>query len=243
MLSNAEEGNIKNQYIDATFGTNVNEHEIFVNESPEKMNNGNNVNDNNYMLDAPNTLINQNNKNNENNKTSNSASSYGLNENIEEYGEGGNSLIKKMNNINSKQYPSSQIQNKDNKNPEIRITGEKIIYINKNVEKTQNSPNKFIMKRKLLKEIYIYNIKEKRFESIKDFKRDINIFKRFYQFSIYLNAKNNLYITLLNNTFESANIINVFEFICVFGKYSFTFFIPLPVIPSNIVILILLSII
>ena len=51
------------------------------------------------------------------------------------------------------------------------------------------------MKRKLLKEIYIYNIKDKRFESIKDFKRDANIFKRFYQFSIYLNAKNNLYIT------------------------------------------------
>ena len=199
MYSNAEEGNAKNQYINATFGTNIKEHEIFVNESPEKMNNGNNANDNNYMLDSPNTLINQNIKNNENNinenKTSKSASSYGLNENIEEYGEGGNSLIKKMNNINNKQYPSSQIQSKDNKNPEVKITGEKIIYINKNALKTPNSPNKFIMKRRLLKEIYIYNIKDKRFESIKDFKRDINIFKRFYQFSIYLNAKNNLYIT------------------------------------------------
>ena len=196
MLSNAEEQNIKNKYIDATFGTNVNEHEIFVNESPDKMTNENISCNNNFMLDAPNSFINQNidnsknNNINENNKTNNSSGSYGLNENIEEYGEGGNSLIKKMNDLNNKEYQTSKVQNKENKIPE-----DKIIYINKNVKKLENTQNKFIMKRKLLKEIYIYNIKEKRFQSIKDFKRDINIFKRFYQFSIYLNAKNNLYIT------------------------------------------------
>ena len=196
MLSNAEEQNIKNKYIDATFGTNVNEHEIFVNESPDKMTNENISCNNNFMLDAPNSFINKNidnsknNNINENNKTNNSSGSYGLNENIEEYGEGGNSLIKKMNDLNNKEYQTSKVQNKENKIPE-----DKIIYINKNVKKLENTQNKFIMKRKLLKEIYIYNIKEKRFQSIKDFKRDINIFKRFYQFSIYLNAKNNLYIT------------------------------------------------
>ena len=197
VLSNAEEGRIKNQYIDATFGTNVNEHEIFVNESPNKINNENFSNNNNFILDAPNTLINQNNdldnnniNGNNNDKNNKTTSSYGFNDNIEEYGEGGNSLIKKMNDINKKEYQTSKVQNKEN----IKKAQEERISFNKNNQKSQ-SMNKYIMKRKLLKEIYIYNIKENRFESKKDFKRDANIFKRFYQFSIYLNAKNNLYIT------------------------------------------------
>ena len=192
VLSNMEEGNIKNQYIDATFGTNVNEHEIFVNESPNRSNNDNN---NNFILDAPNTLINKNNMNdineqNNNNKTNKSSSSYGFNDNIDEYGEGGNSLIKKMNDLNKKEYQTVRVQNKESKSGEIIIPEN-----NQGLPKLPSNINKYIMKRKLLKEIYVYNIKEKRFESIKDFKRDLNIFKRFFQFSIYLNAKNNLYIT------------------------------------------------
>ena len=204
VLSNMEEGNIKNKYIDATFGTNINEHEIFVNESPNKINNdNNNDNNNNFVLDAPNTLINQNNMNNinennknndNNNKTNKSNSSNGFNDNIDEYGEGGNSLIRKMNELNKKEYQAARVQIKDNKNDEIKIQ-ENNKNINKNLPKLSLNINKYIMKRKLLKEIYVYNIKAKRFESIKDFKRDINIFKRFFQFSIYLNAKNNLYIT------------------------------------------------
>ncbi len=191
VLSNAEEAHIKNQYSDATFGTNINEHEIFVNESPNKIVNiDNNGNNNDFRLDSPNTLINKdnnmnNNKNDINNKTSKSTSSCGFNDNIDEYGEGGNSLIKKMNDINKKEYQTLKTQNKDNNNSESKMNNKKM-YVNQ---------NKYVMKRKLLKEIYVYNIKEKRFESVKDFKRDMNFFKRFYQFSIYLNARNNLYIT------------------------------------------------
>ena len=206
VLSNAEEVNVKNKYIDATFGINANEHEIFVNENPDKMNNDN---DNNFMLDAPNTLINKENNmnnnegenkndNNLNNKTSKSTSSCGFNDNIDEYGEGGNSLIKKMNNLNRKEFQTVRTHNTKSKSGEIKMIENKInnkINSNKNIQRLSLNSNKYIMKRKLLKEIYVYNIKEKRFESIKDFKRDINIFKRFYQFSIYLNAKNNLYIT------------------------------------------------
>ena len=209
VLSNAEEANIKNQYIDHTFGTNVNEHEIFVNDSPKKNNQENNGGNNNFILDAPNTLIKNNmnnnysndekedksnNNDNNNNKTSKSSGSCGFNENIDEYGEGGNSLIKKMNDLNKKEYQTVKVQNK--RSGEIKTSEDKVNNVNnKNLQNVSYLTNKYIMKRKLLKEIYIYNIKEKRFESIKDFKRDINIFKRFYQFSIYLNARNNLYIT------------------------------------------------
>ena len=93
-----------------------------------------------------------------------------------------------MNDINKKEFQTLKVQNKENKIDESKMQDGRIINHNYNI-------NKYIMKRKLLKEIYVYNIKDKRFQSIKDFKRDINIFKRFYQFSIYLNAKNNLYIT------------------------------------------------
>ena len=139
VMSNAEEGNIKNQYIDATFGTNVNEHEIFVNESPNKINNENNINNNNnFILDEPNTLINNNinnnidesgNKNN-NDKNNKTTSSCGFNDNIDEYGEGGNSLIRKMNNINKKEYQTSRVQNKAS-NGEIKMSEDKIIHNNK----------------------------------------------------------------------------------------------------------------
>ena len=213
VLSNAEEGNIKNQYINATFGTNVNEREIFINDSPKKTNIENTKN-NNFILDEPSTLINKNhsminitdstkkeknndndNDKNNNNKTYRSSSSCGFNDNIDEYGEGGNSLIKKMNNINKKEFQTLRARSKENKTIEIKLP-DISNSINKSLTKIVfPSSNKFIMKRKLLKEIYLYNIKEKKFESVKDFKRDTNIFKRFYQFSIYLNAKNNLYIT------------------------------------------------
>ena len=58
-----------------------------------------------------------------------------------------------------------------------------------------NQPSKYILKRKLLKEIISYNISNNKFESIKDYKRDTSKFKKFLQFSIYINAKNCLYIT------------------------------------------------
>ena len=208
LLSNQDEVNV-HQYIDATFDANVNEHEIFVNESPEKLNNDSS-NNNNFELDEPNTLINKdNNEKNMNNnlevKMVKSQSSCGFNDNIEEYGEGGNSLIKKINKLNKKEFNTLQVQNnepKDNINNNninnINITGK--IFLNKNnstdkIYLNSKFHNKYIMKRKLLKEIYIYNIKERRLESIKDFKKDQNLFKRFFQFSIYLNAKNNLYIS------------------------------------------------
>ena len=210
LLSNQDEVNV-HQYIDATFDANANEHEILLNESPEKLNNDSS-NNNNYILDEPNTLINkdnnyQNNLNNNNPdmKMVKSQSSCGFNENIEEYGEGGNSLIRKINNLNKKEFNTIQVKNNEPKNNNninninnINITGK--IFLNKNnsTDKIYLNPkihNKYIMKRKLLKEIYIYNIKEKRLESIKDFKKDQNLFKRFFQFSIYLNAKNNLYIS------------------------------------------------
>ena len=209
LLSNQDEVNV-HQYIDATFDANANEHEILLNESPEKLNNDSS--NNNYILDEPNTLINkdnnyQNNLNNNNQdmKMVKSQSSCGFNENIEEYGEGGNSLIRKINNLNKKEFNTIQVKNNEPKNNNninninnINITGK--IFLNKNnsTDKIYLNPkihNKYIMKRKLLKEIYIYNIKEKRLESIKDFKKDQNLFKRFFQFSIYLNAKNNLYIS------------------------------------------------
>ena len=210
LLSNQDEVNV-HQYIDATFDANANEHEILLNESPEKLSNDSS-NNNNYILDEPNTLINkdnnyQNNLNNNNPdmKMVKSQSSCGFNENIEEYGEGGNSLIRKINNLNKKEFNTIQVKNNEPKNNNninninnINITGK--IFLNKNnsTDKIYLNPkihNKYIMKRKLLKEIYIYNIKEKRLESIKDFKKDQNLFKRFFQFSIYLNAKNNLYIS------------------------------------------------
>ena len=210
LLSNQDEVNV-HQYIDATFDANANEHEILLNESQEKLNNDSS-NNNNYILDEPNTLINkdnnyQNNLNNNNPdmKMVKSQSSCGFNENIEEYGEGGNSLIRKINNLNKKEFNTIQVKNNEPKNNNninninnINITGK--IFLNKNnsTDKIYLNPkihNKYIMKRKLLKEIYIYNIKEKRLESIKDFKKDQNLFKRFFQFSIYLNAKNNLYIS------------------------------------------------
>ena len=210
LLSNQDEVNV-HQYIDATFDANANEHEILLNESPEKLNNDSS-NNNNYILDEPNTLINKDNNyqnhlnnNNPDMKMVKSQSSCGFNENIEEYGEGGNSLIRKINNLNKKEFNTIQVKNNEPKNNNninninnINITGK--IFLNKNnsTDKIYLNPkihNKYIMKRKLLKEIYIYNIKEKRLESIKDFKKDQNLFKRFFQFSIYLNAKNNLYIS------------------------------------------------
>ena len=205
LLSNQDEVNVQ-QYINATFDANANEHEILVNESPEKSNQENN--NNKLLLDEKNTLINKDNNNENNNindtdiKLVKSASSCGFNENIEEYGEGGNSLIRKMNKINKKEFNTIQVRNepKDNinNNNNINITGK--IFLNKNnstdkIYLNSKTHNKYIMKRKLLKEIYIYNIKERRLESIKDFRKDSNLFKRFFQFSIYLNAKNNLYIS------------------------------------------------
>ena len=205
LLSNQDEVNVQ-QYINATFDANANEHEILVNESPEKSNQENN--NNKILLDEKNTLINKDNNNENNNindtdiKLVKSASSCGFNENIEEYGEGGNSLIRKMNKINKKEFNTIQVRNepKDNinNNNNINITGK--IFLNKNnstdkIYLNSKTHNKYIMKRKLLKEIYIYNIKERRLESIKDFRKDSNLFKRFFQFSIYLNAKNNLYIS------------------------------------------------
>ena len=201
LLSNQDEVN-QHQYIDATFDANENEHEILVNESPEKLNNNDN---NNYVLDEPNNLINkENNKNNSDIKMVKSASSCGFNENMEEYGEGGNSLIRK---INNKEFntvatkPNNEPKDNLNKINNINITGKIFLSKNNSTDKIymnnsrSKSQTKYIMKRKMLKEIYIYNIKEHRLESIKDFKKDQNIFKRFFQFSIYLNAKNNLYIT------------------------------------------------
>lgn len=209
LLSNQDEVNV-HQYIDATFDANANEHEILLNESPKKLNNDSS--NNNYILDEPNTLINKDNNyennlnnNNQDLKMVKSQSSCGFNDNIEEYGEGGNSLIRKINNLNKKEFNTIQVKNNEPKNNNninninnINITGK--IFLNKNnsTDKIYLNPkihNKYIMKRKLLKEIYIYNIKEKRLESIKDFKKDQNLFKRFFQFSIYLNAKNNLYIS------------------------------------------------
>ena len=205
LLSNQDEVNVQ-QYINATFDANANEHEILVNESPEKSNQENK--NNKLLLDEKNTLINKDNNNENNNindtdiKLVKSASSCGFNENIEEYGEGGNSLIRKMNKINKKEFNTIQVRNepKDNinNNNNINITGK--IFLNKNnstdkIYLNSKTHNKYIMKRKLLKEIYIYNIKERRLESIKDFRKDSNLFKRFFQFSIYLNAKNNLYIS------------------------------------------------
>ena len=206
LLSNQDEVNVQ-QYINATFDANANEHEILVNESPEKSNQENN--NNKLLLDEKNTLINKDNNNENNNindtdiKLVKSASSCGFNENIEEYGEGGNSLIRKMNKINKKEFNTIQVRNepkdnKNNNNNNINITGK--IFLNKNnstdkIYLNSKTHNKYIMKRKLLKEIYIYNIKERRLESIKDFRKDSNLFKRFFQFSIYLNAKNNLYIS------------------------------------------------
>ena len=206
LLSNQDEVNVQ-QYINATFDANANEHEILVNESPEKSNKENN--NNKLLLDEKNTLINKDNNNENNNindtdiKLVKSASSCGFNENIEEYGEGGNSLIRKMNKINNKEFNTIQVRNEpkdniNNNNNNINITGK--IFLNKNnstdkIYLNSKTHNKYIMKRKLLKEIYIYNIKERRLESIKDFRKDSNLFKRFFQFSIYLNAKNNLYIS------------------------------------------------
>ena len=206
LLSNQDEVNVQ-QYINATFDANANEHEILVNESPEKSNQENN--NNKLLLDEKNTLINKDNNNENNNindmdiKLVKSASSCGFNENIEEYGEGGNSLIRKMNKINNKEFNTIQVRNEpkdniNNNNNNINITGK--IFLNKNnstdkIYLNSKTHNKYIMKRKLLKEIYIYNIKERRLESIKDFRKDSNLFKRFFQFSIYLNAKNNLYIS------------------------------------------------
>ena len=206
LLSNQDEVNVQ-QYINATFDANANEHEILVNESPEKSNQENN--NNKILLDEKNTLINKDNNNENNNindtdiKLVKSASSCGFNENIEEYGEGGNSLIRKMNKINKKEFNTIQVRNEpkdniNNNNNNINITGK--IFLNKNnstdkIYLNSKTHNKYIMKRKLLKEIYIYNIKERRLESIKDFRKDSNLFKRFFQFSIYLNAKNNLYIS------------------------------------------------
>ena len=209
LLSNQDEVN-QHQYIDATFDANENEHEILVNESPDKLNNDGK--DNNCILDGPNNLINEenNNKNNGDIKMVKSSSSCGFNENIEEYGEGGNSLLRKINNLNKKEFNTVNVgkekspnDNTNNINTNINI--KRKIFLNKNNStdkiymnnsKAKNFlQNKYIMKRKILKEIYIYNINEHRLESIKDFKKDQNIFKRFFQFSIYLNAKNNLYIT------------------------------------------------
>ena len=209
LLSNQDEVN-QHQYIDATFDANVNEHEIFVDENLDKPNNDE-VPNNNLILDEHNTLINKDKSNNKNIdiKMIKSASSSGFNENMEEYGEGGNSLIRKLNILNKKEFntvdmrPNQPKDNSNNLKNNINIIGKTYlnknnstdkIYINNSKTKLLNN-NKYIMKRKLLKEIYIYNIKEHRLESIKDFKKDQNIFKRFFQFSIYLNAKNNLYIT------------------------------------------------
>ena len=202
LMSNQDEVN-QHQYIDATFDANENEHEILVNESPDRSNN--NDKDNNFILDEPNTLINKenSNKNNLDIKMVKSASSCGFNENIEEYGEGGNSLIRKINIINKKEFNTENLRkNIDSKN-NVSIKGKIILNKNNSTDKIYMNnlrpknflQNKYIMKRKILKEIYIYNIKEHRLESIKDFKKDQNTFKRFFQFSIYLNAKNNLYIT------------------------------------------------
>ena len=233
LLSNQDETN-QQQYIDATFDANINEHEILVNESPNKpggeINNNFNIDESNNLINKDNNIninkneniINNNDINNINTKMIKSSSSCGFNENMEEYGEGGNSLIRKMNNINNKEYQTAEIirEPKDNDNFKINnniFNGEGKIYLNKNnstdkIYLNNKKENKYIMKRKLLKEIYIYNIKEHRLESIKDFKKDSNIFKRFFQFSIYLNAKNNLYITggktkeeLISNSFYCYN--------------------------------------
>ena len=205
LLSNQDEVN-QHQYIDATFDANANEHEILMNENQNKLNNNNN--DNNFVLDEANALINKDtNNNNLDMKMVKSASSCGFNENIEEYGEGGNSLIRKINNLNRNEFntvntkPDEPKNNLNNLNNNANIPGKLFLSKNNSTDKIYiNNPrnkfqNKYIMKRKILKEIYVYNIKEHRLESIKDFKKDQNIFKRFYQFSIYLNAKNNLYIT------------------------------------------------
>ena len=140
LLSNQDEVNVQ-QYINATFDANANEHEILVNESPEKSNQENN--NNKLLLDEKNTLINKDNNNENNNindtdiKLVKSASSCGFNENIEEYGEGGNSLIKKMNKINKKEFNTIQVRNepKDNinNNNNINIMGK--IFLNKNNNK------------------------------------------------------------------------------------------------------------
>ena len=201
LLSNQDEVN-QHQFIDATFDANVNEHEILVDENPDKSNNNDDINNNNFKQNEPNDLINKD--NNMDMKMVKSASTCGFNDNIEEYGEGGNSLIKKINYLNSKEF--NTVNTRPKENPIINLNKNNSagkIFLNKNNSTDKiylNSSkakllNKYIMKRKILKEIYVYNIKERRVENVKDFEKDQNTFKRFFQFSIYLNAKNNLYIT------------------------------------------------
>ena len=50
------------------------------------------------------------------------------------------------------------------------------------------------MKRKLLHEIIVYNIKQKQFESRKKFRNKNPKFKKFLHFSVFLNVNNILYI-------------------------------------------------
>ena len=52
-----------------------------------------------------------------------------------------------------------------------------------------------VMKRKLLHEIIIYNIKQKQFESRKKFRNKNPKFKKFLHFSVFLNINNRLYIS------------------------------------------------
>ena len=132
LLSNQDEVN-QHQYIDATFDANANEHEIFVDENQAKFNNEND----NLISDEANALINKdNNNNNLDMKMVKSASSCGFNENIEEYGESGNSLIRKINNLNKNEFnnvnanPGETKNNLNNLNNNVNITGK--IFLNKN---------------------------------------------------------------------------------------------------------------
>ena len=212
------------EQIKPSIGAGANEYEVFTNnehniDNNNNLNNNNNENnvndnnDNNFLLDQPNnTLINgQNNNmnnlftmNNNFNDTKNSkiqnnnlTGSCGTGLDIDEYGEGGNSLKTKMNKINSKNITQTQMEQMNSHSTNENKITETQSNSNSNYSNRSNSKNinKYIMKRKLLKEIYIYNIKTNRLESVKNFSRDANVFKRFLQFSIYLNAKNNLYIT------------------------------------------------
>ena len=71
------------------------------------------------------------------------------------------------------------------------------IRINKLIEEDEELKGRttFVMKRKLLKEMYVYDMEKEEFKVVKEFSSYPFNFKRFLQFSIYLNAKNCLFIS------------------------------------------------
>ena len=98
-----------------------------------------------------------NNNDNNNNKTSKSSGSCGFNENIDEYGEGGNSLIKKMNDLNKKEYQTVKVQNK--RSGEIKTSEDKINNVNnKNLQNVSYFTNKYIYFTLIIFHIITFNL-------------------------------------------------------------------------------------